>query len=374
MRFLILNTDYPGFLEYLYQHNQELDEKPYEEQMRRRAESLFGVADFYSRNLRKLGHEAQDIYANNWFAQRAWARENGVRVPSNWTWSVRWVRGILPLPGRSKDDHWIWEILRAQIARYRPDVILNQAMRKLPPRFLMEVKPLTRLLVGQHAATPLPDSEDWGCYDLVISSFPPTVRWFREKGIRSELHRLGFEPGVLSHLRHTPQERVGVSFIGSLFRVHSSRIELLERVARHFNLQIWAPALDYVSHDSPLRKGYMGQAWGLQMYQVLRQSKLTINHHGDVGPHANNLRLYEATGVGALLVTDWKPDIDELFEPGREIITYASVEECLELIRYYLDNDEERRTIARKGQERTLREHTYYRRMEELIDIIERHV
>ena len=29
--------------------------------------------------------------------------------------------------------------------------------------------------------------------------------------------------------------------------------------------------------------------------------------------HANNLRLYEATGVGAMLLTDWKPDLAELF-------------------------------------------------------------
>lgn len=374
MRFLILNTDYPGFLEHLYRHDRELHKKPYEQQMRQRAESLFAVADFYSRNLRKLGHEAQEICANNWFAQSAWARENGVRVPSHRTWSVRWFKGIMPLPGRSKDDHWIWEILRAQIASYRPDVLLNQAMRKVPPRFLREVKPLTKLLVGQHAATPLPDSEDWGCYDLVISSFPPTVRWFMERGIRSEIHRLGFEPEVLSRLVDTPQERLGISFIGSLFSVHRSRIEFLEQVARHFHLQIWAPTLDYVSHDSLLRKNYMGQAWGLQMYQLLRQSKLAINHHGDVAPYANNLRLYEATGVGACLVTDWKPDIHELFEPGREIVTYATVEECVELIRYYLDNDEERRTIARKGQERTLREHTYYRRMEELIEILDRYV
>ena len=43
-------------------------------------ESLFGVADFYSGNLRKLGHEAWDIRINNEFMQKAWAREHGVHI------------------------------------------------------------------------------------------------------------------------------------------------------------------------------------------------------------------------------------------------------------------------------------------------------
>ncbi len=57
MRFLILNTDYPDFLRWLYTQHPGLEKQPYEEQMRVRVESLFGVAHFYSSNLHKLGHE-----------------------------------------------------------------------------------------------------------------------------------------------------------------------------------------------------------------------------------------------------------------------------------------------------------------------------
>ena len=80
MKFLILNTDYHDFLSWLYGQQPGLEKQPYEEQMRVRAKSLFGVADFYSRNLHKLGHEAWDIHANNEFMQKAWAREHGLRV------------------------------------------------------------------------------------------------------------------------------------------------------------------------------------------------------------------------------------------------------------------------------------------------------
>jgi spore maturation protein CgeB len=101
---------------------------------------------------------------------------------------------------------------------------------------------------------------------------------------------------------------------------------------------------------------------------------LTLNQHGNIPPYANSQRLFEATGVGTLLVTDWKVNLHEMFEVGKEVIAYRTFEECLEMIRYYLGHDEEREAIARAGQQRTLRDHTYYKRMQELVDIVRKYL
>ncbi len=61
-------------------------------------------------------------------------------------------------------------------------------------------------------------------------------------------------------------------------------------------------------------------------------------------------------------------------EPGREIVAYHSVKECIELIGHYLTHEDERAAIARAGQERTLREHTYAHRMQELTEILSRYL
>ena len=50
------------------------------------------------------------------------------------------------------------------------------------------------------------------------------------------------------------------------------------------------------------------------------------------------------------------------------------VEEAAELINHYLAHPDEAEAIARAGQERTLREHTYRKRMEELVPILQRHL
>ena len=92
------------------------------------------------------------------------------------------------------------------------------------------------------------------------------------------------------------------------------------------------------------------------------------------GSYANNMRLFEATGVGALLITDCKENLSEMFEPGKEVVVYRGAEECVELIRYYLEHEEERQTIAAAGQQRTLREHSYYQRMKELVEIVRKYI
>jgi len=42
LKFLILNTDYPEFLRWLYTQHPGLEKQPYKEQMRVRAERLTG--------------------------------------------------------------------------------------------------------------------------------------------------------------------------------------------------------------------------------------------------------------------------------------------------------------------------------------------
>ncbi len=371
MKFLILSTDYPEFLHWLYTQHPGLENQPYEEQMRVRVESLFGVADFYSSNLRKLGHEAWDIHANNEFMQKAWAREHGMSVPpEDYSWRFRFRRGIVPWVSRVKNRRWFYGILAAQIKHYKPDVLLNQAMDGISAKFLKEMKSYVQLLVGQHAATRLSDSEDYSCYDLVISSFPPTVDYFRQKGVPAELNRLAFEPRALSSVK-AESRKFDTAFVGSFFRVHSSRVALLNTLCARFDqIRIWGPSVDHLSLTSPIRRCYMGQAWGRDMYRILYNSKITLNHHGDIAPYANNCRLYEATGTGTLLITDWKVNLHEMFEIGTEVVAYRTPEECAELIQYYLEHEDERETIAKAGQQRTLREHTYYHRMQELIDIV----
>ena len=68
------------------------------------------------------------------------------------------------------------------------------------------------------------------------------------------------------------------------------------------------------------------------------------------------MRMFEATGAGAKLITDDKTNLHELFEPGKEAITYRRPADCLEAVRYYTAHEAERKSIAQSGRARTTRQ------------------
>jgi len=108
------------------------------------------------------------------------------------------------------------------------------------------------------------------------------------------------------------------------------------------------------------------------MFDVMARSYITINCNIDtVRPYVGNMRLYEATGCGALTLTDDGANLGELFEDD-EVLKYKNPEEAVALVHYYMENKEEGKAIATKGQKRTLADHTYDQRMEFVAEILEK--
>ena len=74
----------------------------------------------------------------------------------------------------------------------------------------------------------------------------------------------------------------------------------------------------------------------------------------------------------AYLGSTYVPEDDSCFcrfeaeTPDEEVVTYDSPSELVEKVRHYVAHPDERRAIAAAGQRRTLAEHTYRHRMEQL--------
>jgi hypothetical protein len=299
MKFLILNTDYLEFLRWLYAQHPGLEKAPYEEQHRVRMDSAFGTADFYSSNLRRLGHEAWDVIANIEPMQKQWAREHGLKWESTkWQGRFRFRGGIVPWLYLEPNPKWLYSILAAQVKAYRPDVFYSMAIETIGSDFLRSVRGYYRLAVLQHAA-PFP-SHDFSEYDLALSSLPNQADYFRQQGMKAELFRLGFEPRILERLSLTDSS-FDVVFVGGLGNHHRHGTHVLEQLCRRYKVGVWGYAIGAVPKESPIREVYNGPVWGADMYQVLRNARIVFNRHIDVAEDfANNMRLYEATGVGTL--------------------------------------------------------------------------
>lgn len=373
MKIVIVDTYYGAFLAERYARNRGWTGMPYDTQHAALIEECFGTSDFYSRHLNSLGNEATDLIVNAVPLQTAWARANNVpysalvlkvphrvfRLPVIGPW-------LASMPGLA-------EIAIAQIEAIAPDVLYCQDLSFLTPDAVKRLRASVKLVVGQNAS-PLPPEAFLRNYDLLLTSFPHVVARLRQMGIASEYFRIGFDTKVLAKLGQVEKD-VDASFVGGISRHHGKAIPTLEYLARETPIQFFGYGAAALDATSPIRPRHRGEVWGLDMYRALARSKVTLNRHINVAENnANNMRLYEATGVGTLLITDMKDNLGDLFEIGREIVAYSSQEEAAELIRYYLSHPEEAQAIAKAGQARTLRDHTYERRMHELVPILERYL
>lgn len=372
-RCVFLNIYYPAFLASHYRKHPELAQGDWKEQKDRLFRARFGDSDFYSRGLVEAGWETEELVTNCAPLQQAWAREAGITFPTG-------------------ND---LELVLEQIRRFRPDVVYIQSFAFARPEFLEALRPHTRLIVGQIASLVPPYAHPKGL-DLIFSSLPHFVERFRKDGIAAYYQPLAFETRVLSELTEVPRD-IAVSFVGGLSTLHREGTELLEKLANLVPIEFWGYGVESLPAASEIRRRHHGEAWGMDMFSLLRRSRMTINRHGQVDypsearsaapqpPHAtdsrhtgvaaefaNNMRLFEATGCGALLITDYKENLNELFEIGKEVVAYRSSEECAALVKYYLAHPSEAEKIARAGQERTLRDHTYSKRMVWTSEILRR--
>ncbi|MEG6505068.1 CgeB family protein [Nitratidesulfovibrio sp. 1201_IL3209] len=87
---------------------------------------------------------------------------------------------------------------------------------------------------------------------------------------------------------------------------------------------------------------------------------------------AVNQRVFDVPATGSFVLTDWRDQIENLFEPGREVVCYAEPEEADDLLRRYLDHPEERARVVAAARRRILAEHTYEHRLRALLDHMRR--
>lgn len=380
MRLLKLGVYYRTYLEQFYARRPGLAAAPSAVQHAALIDDCFGSSDFWTRELARLGYETCDLVINAEPLQKSWADERGLAFD---------------------EECWLFEITEAQVRDFRPDVLIVADYSTVTAAFLRHLRgvcPSVRLVVGWCGA-PYEDGSVFGEWDVVLSCVPELVAHFREAGHRSRHVNHAFEPRVLEKLdARGDAPAADFVFIGSLVkseRFHLGREKLLSRLVEETGLQIWSevgppppssrlrraarllrggPALSPAQSAADIRIARRARPplFGLDMFRQLRAGRVALNTHIDISTNsASNMRLFEATGVGACLLTDWKANLHELFEPDAEVVAYHDAEECVEQVKYLLGHESRRGAIAAAGQRRTLRDHTFAARAA-LIDALVR--
>ncbi|KXG74695.1 CgeB family protein [Thermotalea metallivorans] len=100
---------------------------------------------------------------------------------------------------------------------------------------------------------------------------------------------------------------------------------------------------------------------------IYSSAKIVLGIHSvNTSVTQTSIRTYEILASGAFYLTCHTPAHENLFQNHKHLVWSKSAEETLDLVKYYLKHEDERRAIARQGKAEVYRKHTYYHRIKEL--------
>ncbi|MCP4040206.1 MAG: hypothetical protein GY733_24895, partial [bacterium] len=211
-----------------YEHSPALEHASYDEQLDALHEwKLVGGRGFV-REMNALGHQCREVLYDVRGLQWRWAQEHG----------------LTPSPTR-----WRTEILLAQIADFKPDVLYFQDIYALDYPTRRDLKrrfPFVKLVVIFRGAPHLDarTARELSTADLLLAGSPTLIERARRFGLEPKLFYHSFDPEILEQVR-TPedfnQREIPFAFAGSsgFGPIHPERYDTLVELAQATPLRLW---------------------------------------------------------------------------------------------------------------------------------------
>ncbi|MEW6536594.1 MAG: glycosyltransferase [Candidatus Auribacterota bacterium] len=117
-----------------------------------------------------------------------------------------------------------------------------------------------------------------------------------------------------------------------------------------------------------LYKGRIDNRTGLPV--VYSSSQININITVPQLRNSFSHRAFEIPACGGFLLSDYRPEAENFFELGREIVCFKTIEDLTSKLTYYRSHPNECKKIAERGYKRVLRDHTYTARAKSIIDTL----
>lgn len=401
MKILIINRLYQSYINYIYTKYPQLPTASYYKQRDIIDSDFFAWNKAWNTPFEKLGFTAEHIYTNIIPLQNKWAQE------------------FTTTPYEKQEA----KTVEKQIEFYKPDILFTDDVFNYDGNWVEYLKnkfSFIKLAIG-HIGSPSYVVPNIKQFDFLFSCLRSIEQQLTKNGIKSAHIPHAFNAEVLNKINNPQHVQKNFCFYGGFARGsngHGYREELLEFLLQNnIGLDIYSdvtslhPLKDFVtikgkkllyrsykmfrqigiserwmskmpllSHaarwenfnsklfSSAIRKSVKPALFGLDLYNTLVQYKAVLNIHGDLAKtEAANMRMFEVAGAGSCLITDWKQNLNELFEDEKEILSYKTKQECIEKMKWILENPEKTAAIGKNGQLRILKDHTFNNRAERIV-------
>ena len=172
---------------------------------------------------------------------------------------------------------------------------------------------------------------------------------------------------------HIRRKDIDFSFAGAVYAIRNSACRFLRRKA---GLACFGCGSRLVNLGLPYIRGLSRLPWLYgrpvhfkEINDIWNRTRVSYTPLAG-GPRGEVLqiksRVFDMGLSGTLMLCEHSPNLERYYEPGKECITFESLEDCAEKARWYLSHEAERTRIARNYEDRTLKEHTWQQRFRDL--------
>ncbi len=327
------------------------------------------LEQYCEKGLRQLGHavEYYDLYEN--FVRRSRFRQTPV------------LNEVEQAVRKGPYNRQLVE----RVKRTRPDLVLVFKGIELLSSTLRHLRALPNrpILANWNPDNPFDLSPSNTSREL-IASVPTYDMYFmwdrdlfsplREIGARRvEYLPFGYDPDEHHPVELSETEREALHsqacFVGGYT---PERASLLAHLTG-YRLGLWGTDWHRLPADSPLH-GHLRGGWthGQAMSKVFSAADMVLNFIRPQNGQAHNMRTFEVPATGAMMLSTRTRDQVGWLAEGKAAAYFATPEEMVEGVAYYLGHQDEHADLALTGHRLiTEGEHTYYDRMRQLTQVIE---
>lgn len=350
-----LESFYTNYLNQIYESNPQLKDATFNKQINYLLNTGFSAGQNFVPFLNPERWESHYIVLNNVWSQISWANENG-----------------------KFDVKSLSDILLNQINTIQPDVLFISDIPGFEFSLIPQFK--RRPLIVAWLATVINHQLPWHEIDVILSGITDVRNKIVQLGAKSSEKFMSAAPYYFQ-ANHTNTTSNNIAFAGSFIPgIHDDRARQVDRLS-HFindlNIDVYTANLFPLSEGS--RVNFYPPVYGNDLVRTYSNYPMVLDARGnfDLGKEKKlaetaNMRIFEATRAGSLLITENSPNLAEYFEINKEIITYNDFDELKEKINYYGNKKhaDSRILIASKGRERTIKDHSIESRAQWLEKIL----
>ncbi|GAB3807961.1 hypothetical protein GCM10028819_45900 [Spirosoma humi] len=249
------------------------------------------------------------------------------------------------------------------VYRHLHPILVEHIKRHLPAVPVVQMNPdaLSNLEKQQILAA------DFDCY---FSKEPYIVDFLRTKlGAKAHYLPEGFNPRI--HQKPTfdkgvaeEQTDIDVLVYGNLYAYRARMIDQLIRAG--IKVAVFGTRGPYLRRT--VQSAYRGQYLvGAEKNRLLYSARIVFNnlHYAEIT--SVNQKYFEINGIGGFQLCDDKPTIADYTGVPADAVTFRTIDEAIDKIRYYLAHTSERHELAARQYTHFQQYHTLDHRVEQLL-------